>query len=117
MRMDAHRRCVIDECYGYYQFASGHTSSITPGLIRTRKLSGERPGQYWGGGPPGKPFGCCWLFCGVLPHRKQFPTCSSNASENCDHLQYCFQLTWLALGYDHEDGSGSAEQVTALRRL
>ena len=25
-------------------FASGHTSSNTPGLIRTRKLSGERPG-------------------------------------------------------------------------
>ena len=24
--------------------ASGHTSSNTPGLIRTRKLSGERPG-------------------------------------------------------------------------
>ena len=47
-------------------FASGHTSSNTPGPIRTRTLSGERPGQYWGGGPPGKPFGCCWLlFCAV----------------------------------------------------
>ena len=43
-------------------FASGHTASNTPDPIRTRKLSGARPGQYWGGGPPGKPFGCCWLF-------------------------------------------------------
>ena len=42
--------------------ANGHTSSNTPDPIRTRKLSGERPGQYWGGGPPGKPLGCCWLF-------------------------------------------------------
>ena len=25
--------------------------------------------------------------------------------------------TWLALGHDHEGGSRSAEQVTALRRL
>ena len=29
-------------------------------------LSGERSGQYWGGGPPGKPLGCCWLFCHYL---------------------------------------------------
>ena len=43
-------------------FANGHTSSNTPDPIRTRKLGGERPGQYWGGGPPGKPLGCCWLF-------------------------------------------------------
>ena len=43
-------------------FANGHTSSNTPDPIRTRKLSRERPGQYWGGGPPGKPLGCCWLF-------------------------------------------------------
>ena len=42
-------------------FASGHTASNTPDPIRTRKLSGARPGQYWGGGPPGKPLGCCWL--------------------------------------------------------
>ena len=34
----------------------------TPDPIRTRKLSIARPGQYWGGGPPGKPFGCRWLF-------------------------------------------------------
>ena len=37
---------------------NGHTASNTPDPIRTRKLSGARPGQYWGGGPPGKPFGC-----------------------------------------------------------
>ena len=42
--------------------ANGHTSSNIPDPIRTRKSSGERPGQYWGGGPPGKPLGCCWLF-------------------------------------------------------
>ena len=27
------------------------------------KLTVAGAGQYWGGGPPGKPFGCCWLFC------------------------------------------------------
>ena len=42
--------------------ANGHTASNTPDPIRTRKLSGARPGQYWGGGPPGKSLGCCWLF-------------------------------------------------------
>ena len=47
-------------------FANGHTSSNTPDPIRTRKLSGERPGQYWGGGPPGKPLGCCWLFWSIV---------------------------------------------------
>ena len=51
----------VDECSPLV-FANGHTSSNTPDPIRTRKLSGERPGQYWGGGPPGKPLGCCWLF-------------------------------------------------------
>ena len=45
-----------------YYFASGHTALNTPDPIRTRKLSSARPGQYWGGGPPGKPLGCCWLF-------------------------------------------------------
>ena len=31
-----------------------------PGLASaTPALSGAGPGQYWGGGPPGKPFGCC----------------------------------------------------------
>ena len=43
-------------------FACGHTASNAPDPIRTRKLSGARPGQYWGGGPPGKPFGCRKLF-------------------------------------------------------
>ena len=37
---------------------NGHTASNAPDPIRTRKLSDARPGQYWGGGPPGKPFGC-----------------------------------------------------------
>ena len=39
--------------------ASGHTATNTPDLIRTPKLTVAGPGQYWGGGPPGKPFGCC----------------------------------------------------------
>ena len=43
-------------------FANGHTAMNAPDPIRTRKLSIARPGQYWGGGPPGKPFGCRWLF-------------------------------------------------------
>ncbi len=42
--------------------ASGHTASNAPDLFRTPKLSGAGPGQYRGGGPPGKPLGCCWLF-------------------------------------------------------
>ena len=42
--------------------ANGHTAMNAPDPIRTRKLSMARPGQYWGGGPPGKPFGCRWLF-------------------------------------------------------
>ena len=42
--------------------ASGHTATNTPDLFRTPKLTVAGPGQYWGGGPPGKPFGCCWLF-------------------------------------------------------
>ena len=43
-------------------FANGHTSSNAPDPIRTRKSSGERLGQYWGWGPPGRPLVCCWLF-------------------------------------------------------
>ena len=50
------------ECCSSLYVANGHTSSNTPDPIRTRKLSGERSGQYWGGGPPGKPLGCCWHF-------------------------------------------------------
>ena len=43
-------------------FADGHTASNAPDLFRPPKLSGAGPGQYWGGGPPGKTFGCCQLF-------------------------------------------------------
>ena len=39
--------------------ASGHTATNTPDLFRTPKLTVAGPCQYWGGGPPGKPFGCC----------------------------------------------------------
>ena len=38
--------------------ASGHTATNAPDLIRTPKLTVAGPGQYWGGGPPGKPLGC-----------------------------------------------------------
>jgi hypothetical protein len=44
------------------RIASGHTATNAPDLFRTPKLTVAGPGQYWGGGPPGKPFGCCWLF-------------------------------------------------------
>ena len=43
--------------------ADGHTASNAPDLFRPPKLSGAGPGQYWGGGPPGKSFGCCRLLC------------------------------------------------------
>ena len=46
-------------------FADGHTASNAPDLFRPPKLSGAGPGQYWGGGPPGKPLGCCQLFACV----------------------------------------------------
>ena len=52
---------AADHVMSRYVVASGHTLSKTPGLIRTRKLSLRRLGQYWGGRPPGKPLGCCWL--------------------------------------------------------
>ena len=44
------------------KFADGHTASNAPDLFRPPKLSGAGPGQYWGGGPPGKSLGCCQLF-------------------------------------------------------
>ena len=45
--------------------ADGHTASNAPDLFRPPKLSGAGPGQYWGGGPPGKTLGCCQLFVGL----------------------------------------------------
>ena len=56
-------------------FADGHTVSNAPDLFRPPKLSGTGPGQYWGGGPPGKPLGCCQLF--ILP-------CCSSAVHSLD---------------------------------
>ena len=53
---------VVPASLGYITLASGHTASNAPDLFRTPKLSGAGPGQYRGGGPPGKPLGCCWLF-------------------------------------------------------
>jgi hypothetical protein len=46
-------------CFLPHLFASGHTATNTPDLFRTPKLTVAGPGQYWGGGPPGKPLGCC----------------------------------------------------------
>ena len=46
--------------------ADGHTASNAPDLFRPPKLSGAGPGQYWGGGPPGKPLGCCQLLFTLL---------------------------------------------------
>ena len=45
--------------------ADGHTASNAPDLFRPPKLSGAGPGQYWGGGPPGKSLGCCRLFAAL----------------------------------------------------
>ena len=42
--------------------AGGHTATNTPDLFRTPKLTVAGLGQYWGGGPPGKSFGCCRHF-------------------------------------------------------
>ena len=53
-----------------YVVASGHTLWRTPDPIRTRKISHRRPGQYWGGGPPGKPLGAAgflYLSAVLLP--------------------------------------------------
>ena len=44
-----------------WSFADGHAVSNAPALFRPPKLSGTGPGQYWGGGPPGKTSGCCQL--------------------------------------------------------
>ena len=59
MRQENNRECNV---------ANGHTVMNTPDPIRTRQLSITRPGQYWGGGPPGKPFGCRWLFNTYFAH-------------------------------------------------
>jgi hypothetical protein len=63
------KRCGNSACFALarglpksFTFASGHTATNTPDLFRTPKLTVAGPGQYWGGGPPGKSFGCCWLF-------------------------------------------------------
>ena len=53
--------------------AGGHTATNPPDLFRTPKLTVAGPGQYWGGGPPGKPFGCCQLFAfRGFAHLKKF---------------------------------------------
>ena len=59
-------------------FADGHTVSNAPDLFRPPKLSGTGPGQYWGGGPPGKPLGSCQLF--ILP-------CCSSAVHSLDWVR------------------------------
>ena len=71
--------------------ANGHTSSNIPDPIRTRKSSDERPGQYWGGGPPGKPLGCCWLFTFfVFGAPKNFRGSESDGSDS-DPLFFAYE--------------------------
>ena len=55
-------------------FADGHTASNAPDLFRPPKLSGAGPGQYWGGGPPGKTLGCCQLLPRAMPGRRKQKT-------------------------------------------
>jgi hypothetical protein len=104
-------------------FASGHTATNTPDLFRTPKLTVAGPGQYWGGGPPGKPFGCCWLFCFsgfscflVVDRRGGHIFAILNRIYGgVGFLQII--LTWLALGEDHAARSRRVEQLIALRGL
>ena len=42
-------------------FADSRTAVHALDLFRPPKLSGDGPDQCWGGGPPGKPLGCCQL--------------------------------------------------------
>ena len=60
-RMPLHARNSLRACEEFpaFMLASGHTMTNTPDLFRTLKLTVIGPGQYWGGGPPGKSLGCC----------------------------------------------------------
>ena len=61
--------------------ADGHTASNAPDLFRPPKLSGAGPGQYWGGGPPGKTSGCCQLF--VKPLSLSFTRAGAGGARLC----------------------------------
>ena len=52
---------IIRSRYPSKLFAYGHTTLITPDLVRSRKLSRVGPGQYLDGRPPGNTR-CCKLF-------------------------------------------------------
>ena len=87
-------------------FADGHTASNAPDLFRPPKLSGAGPGQYWGGGPPGKTLGCCQLFiahenwcrryivfAGETPEQSQAPPAClapwrAPTPGRCEHLSH-----------------------------
>ena len=73
--------------------ADGHTASNAPDLFRPPKLSGAGPGQYWGGGPPGKPFGCCQLFSPLLRSRAHHPQ-----DRYSHHCSGSFGNVWARLG-------------------
>ena len=55
------------QCITYF-LRNGHTTSIAPHPVRSVKLSGVGPGQYYGGGPRGKPR-CCSFFAFFSPYR------------------------------------------------
>ena len=73
-------------------FADGHTASNTPDLFRPPKLSGAGPGQYWGGGPPGKTLGCCQLLCVACRI-----VCAQDAGGSVQHYTQC--NTQVARGF------------------
>ena len=88
---------VQDDQWPPMAFANGHTSSNTPDPIRTRKLSGERPGQYWGGGPPGKPLVVLLAFlnlrCSVC--------CFSQTSSPVSFWDHKFGLSFWEIKWSH----------------
>ena len=69
--------------------ADGHTASNAPDLFRPPKLSGAGPGQYWGGGPPGKTLGCCQLLF-VLPLAVTTPAADSALVGTFAHKSFGF---------------------------
>ena len=68
-------------CAGANVHADGHTASNAPDLFRPPKLSGAGPGQYWGGGPPGKTLGCCQLLLSAFDGRRAGQAASQVASK------------------------------------
>ncbi len=62
-----------------------HTRQRAPEPFSTRKLSCRGSGQYWGGGPPGKP-ACCTLFWVRLHPPRRPPRPTRPPAEGRGHL-------------------------------